>query len=255
MNNIKKEIFDRQVSILSKKGGDGKLLNRHKKVLNLIFENCNRNDYILDVGCFDGKILKTLEQKGYKNLYGVDFSETSKKSFKNTSIHFATYDIERDKIPYNRKFNAVIYTDVLEHVLSPQTILFDIKKNLSEDGKIFFSVPNAGWILNGLLLSFLPSKLFLSSAFGPWGHTYHFTFYQIRKIANNLGFTINNLSGGRMSNYIFKKGLKKILYDLFLFCVSLLALFWPQVFSDHIFGVFRNTPKKLKMGARLELEN
>lgn len=255
MDNIKKEIFDRQVLAISRKGEKKELLNRHKKILNLILKNSIKDDYVLDIGCFDGKILKVLEQKGYKNLYAVDFSETSKKSFKKTSIHFSTYDIERDRIPFGNKFDIIIYTDVLEHLFSPQTTLFNIKKNLSKDGKIIFSVPNAGWFLNGILLSFLPSKLFLSTSFGPWGHTYNFTFYQVRKIAWKLCFNILQLSGGRMDNYVFDRGFKKHLYDAFLYILYFPALVWPQVFSDHIFGVLRNTSNKLSVEARFGMES
>jgi len=56
MKNIKKEIFDEQVRELSKEGGSGELLTRHKKILQLIYNNSSKDDYILDIGCFDGKI-------------------------------------------------------------------------------------------------------------------------------------------------------------------------------------------------------
>lgn len=253
-SNIKKEFIDKQIFELSKKGGDNKLLNRHKKILDFIIKYSNKDDYILDVGCFDGKILKNLEKLGYKNLYGLDFSEASNKSFLNSSIHFAHYDIEHDEIPFKEKFDAVIYTDVFEHLFSPQTTLFDIRKILSKDGKIIFSVPNAGWFLNGILLSFFPSKLFLSTSFGSWGHSYHFTFFQVKKIAHNLKLRIIKLSGGKMDNYVFNSGIKKILYDLFLIALYPFTLFLPEVFSDHIFGVFENTQTKLKSDARFELD-
>ena len=185
-NNFKKEIFDREIIKISKKeNNNNKLLNRHVKILKLIYHYCDKNDYILDIGCFDGKILKTLERNGYKNLYALDFSEKSKSSFIKSKIHFASYDIENDSIPFDKKFDAVIYTDVLEHLFSPEKILNDIKNSINKKGKIFFSVPNAGWFLNGILLSFFPSKLFLSTAFGPWGHSYNFTFYHVRNMAKN----------------------------------------------------------------------
>lgn len=254
MKNIKKNIFDQQVADFSKKNGNKELLERHKKILNLIYKYSVPSDSVLDVGCFDGKILKALEKEGYKNLYGVDFSETSKKSFEETGIHFRSYDIEQDDLPFKKKFDVIVYTDVLEHLLSPQTALFDIRKNLSKNGKIIFSVPNAGFFLNGFLLSFLPSKLFLSSAFGPWGHTYQFTFYQVKKISQNLCFDLIEISGGWMKNYIFKSGFKKLFYDVFIFTLSVLSLVYPQIFSDHIFGVLENSSRKPKPETRYEAE-
>jgi SAM-dependent methyltransferase len=255
-NNTKKEFLDKQVMAFSG-GGDNNniLLERHKIIINFITKFSKKDDNILDVGCFDGKILKLLERDGFKNLYGVDFSDASKKSFKNTSIHFAPCDIEKDEIPFDRKFDVVIFTDILEHLFSPQSTLYDLRKKLNKDAKIIFSVPNAGWVVNGILLSFFPSKLFISTAFGQWGHTYHFTFFQVRKIAGNLKFKIIKLSGGKNENNVFKKGLKKIIFDLFLFLTYPLVLAYPQIFSDHIFGVFQNTESTLLDKDRFELGN
>jgi SAM-dependent methyltransferase len=254
-NNTKKEFLDKQVAVFSGSDDNNKLLTRHKIIANLITKFSKNDDHILDIGCFDGKILNTLRKNGYKNLYGVDFSDASKKSFKNTSIHFAPCDIEKEEIPFNRKFDVVIFTDVLEHLFSPQTTLYDLRKKLNKDARIIFSVPNAGWIINGILLSFFPSKLFISTAFGPWGHTFHFTFFQIRKIAGNLKFKIIELSGGKNDNHVFNKSLKKIIFDLFLVLTHPLALVYPQIFSDHIFGVFQNTQSILSDKNRFELGN
>jgi 2-polyprenyl-3-methyl-5-hydroxy-6-metoxy-1,4-benzoquinol methylase len=240
-NNLKKEIFDKEIIEISKRGENNKLLNRHTKILNLIYQYCDKNDYILDIGCFDGKILKTLESKGYKNLYGLDFSEKSRKSFIKSKINFASYNIENDLVPFKYKFDAIIYTDVLEHLFSPEITLCNIKKNLNDKGKIFFSVPNAGWFINGILLSLFPSKLFISTAFGPWSHSYSFTFYQIKKMAQELGFKIMNLSGGRMDNYAFDKGIKKMIYELFLILLFPFTFIFPEIFSDHIFGIFESS--------------
>ena len=240
-NNLKKEIFDRQIIEISKNNQNNQLLNRHKKILDYIYRYCNKNDYILDIGCFDGKILKTLEKSGYKNLYGLDFSDTANKSFIGSKIYFKHYDIEQDKIPFKNKFDAIIYTDVLEHLFSPEKTLSDIKNNLTKKGKIFFSVPNAGWFLNGILLSFFPSKLYLSTSFGPWGHSYHFTFYNLRKFAQDLGFKIIQLSGGKIDNYIFNTGIKKIIYEILLIIIYPLTCIYPKIFSDHLFGIFENT--------------
>lgn len=252
-DNIKKDFIDRQVKIFSESGEGDAVLIRHKKIIDLVLKYSSKDDYILDVGCFDGKILKALEKVGYHNLFGVDFSEASKKSFIGSKIHFAPCDIEKEEIPFKQNFDVIIFSDVLEHLFSPQTTIFDIRKKLSSNAKIIFSVPNAGWFLNGFLFSFLPSKLFISTAFGPWGHTYNFTFYQIVKIAKNLKLKIIELSGEKMDNYAFKKGFKKVLFDLFCYVTYPLALLNPQLFSAHIFGVLRNSKDRLADKERFEL--
>lgn len=253
--NIKKEFLDKQVAAFAKSGKWNKLFSRQRKIIELVRKYGNKEDYILDVGCYDGAILKVLEKEGYRHLYGVDFSETAKRSFEKTSVNFASCDVEQEKIPFREKFDVVIFSDVLSVLFSPQTVLFDLKKSLSPRAKIIFSTPNAGWFLNGILFAFLPSKLFLSTAFGPWGNIYHFTFYGARKIAKNLKYNVVELSGGRMDNYAFKSGLKKVLYNLFVLIIYPLVLVYPQLFSAHIFGVFENTSGKLLSKNRFELGN
>lgn len=238
--NIKKEFVDFQVSKFSEQGANQRLLFRHQKIIDLVLRHTTRNNYILDIGCFDGKILKNLEKLGFKNLFGVDFSDVSKQSFKNSTIKFASCDIENEIIPFKEKFDVVIFADVLEHLFSPQTTIFDLKTKLKKKSKIIFSVPNAGWFLNAILLTFLPSKLFLSTAFGPWGHTYHFTFYSAKRLSQNLNFKIIELSGGKIDNYAFPKGIKKFLFEIFSIFSYPLAVIFPQFFSAHIFGVFEN---------------
>jgi hypothetical protein len=44
-----------------------------------------------------------------------------------------------------------------------------------------------------------------------------------------------------MDNYVFNKGIKKMIYSLFLIVLYPLTFIWPEIFSDHIFGVLENT--------------
>lgn len=228
--NIQKEFIDRQIEEFADVGEAGEILNRHNKMVEFVLKHSKKDDHILDIGCFDGKMLKALEARGYINLYAIDFSQVASKSFTGTKIHFAACDIEHESIPFKQKFDVVIMSDVLEHLFSPQTTLFDIKKSLVPDARVIYSVPNAGWFMNGFLLTFLPSKLFLSTAFGPWGHAHQFTFYEARKMAQSLGFNVLELSGGKMDNYVFKSGMKKVLFDLFIRVSNPLSQLFPQAF-------------------------
>lgn len=243
-SNIKKEFIDNQVKVFRENDPHGAgMINKHYIVLDMIRKYSKSTDRILDVGCSEGKILKELESRGYVNLHGVDIQNWSNTSFTNTNIKYAECDIEKERIPFDGKFDLIIISDVLEHLFSPQTVLFDLKKRLSPKGKIIFSVPNAGWFLNGILLTFLPSKLFASTAFGPWGHTHQFTFYEVGKTAAKLKYKIIELKGGKLDNYAFKQGIKKYLFDMFIWITRPLAIRLPVIFSAHIFGVLENTSK------------
>jgi len=243
-NNIKKQFIDNQVRVFREKEPDGAgLINKHQIVLGMIHQFSKPSDRILDVGCSDGKILKELSGLGYRKLYGVDIQEWAKTSLTGTRITYRDCDIENEPLPFTGKFDLIIISDVLEHMFSPQSVLYDLKKHLSPKGKIIFSVPNAGWFLNGVLLTFFPSKLFVSTAFGPWGHTHQFTFFELRKIASKLEYKIVELKGGKLDNYAFKQGIKKYLFDLFVWITLPLATRLPIIFSAHIFGVLENTSR------------
>lgn len=231
------------------------MINKHRIVLDLIKKYSRPNHRILDIGCSDGKILKELERNDYNHLYGIDIQAAAKKAFQGTKIKYRDCDFENEPIPFKGKFDVIIMSDVLEHLFAPHTILFDLKKYLSDNGKIIFSMPNAGWFLNGILLTFSPNKLFVSTAFGPWGHTHQFTFWEVRRIARILKYKILSLGGGRLDNYAFKTGLKKLLFDIFVISTSYLSRKYPTVFSAHIFGVFENTKNKPKLTDRFDAGN
>lgn len=245
MVSIKKQFIDRQVKAFTDNDPNGKgLIEKHRIVIDMILQNVEKQSRVLDVGCSDGKILKELEGSGYKRLYGIDIQKVSESSFISTNIKYAKCDIEQEKVPFKGKFDLIIVSDVLEHMFSPQTVLYDLKSILSKNGKIIFSMPNAGWFLNGILLTFFPSKLFVSTAFGPWGHTYQFTFFQLRRMATTLKYKILELKGGKLDNYAFRAGIKKTLFDLFVLTTEPLAKLLPTVFSAHIFGIIENTSAK-----------
>lgn len=249
-----KQFVDAQVATFrANDKSEGGLITKHKIVLVMILSNSKPTDRVLDIGCSEGKILKELATRGYSKLYGIDIQEWSETALAGTKVKYKACDIEREPLPFSGLFDTIIISDVLEHLFSPQSVLFDLKKRLSPNGKIFFSVPNAGWFLNGLLLTFFPSKLFVSTAFGPWGHTHQFTFYEVRQMAKRLKYKLHTLKGGRLDNYAFKTGVKKILFDFFVYVSAPLARRYPSIFSAHIFGVLQNSKQQPPLSARFDL--
>jgi len=253
-NSPQKQFVDSQVAAFrATDTSENGLITKHKIVLEMILNNSKKTDRVLDVGCSEGKILKDLIERGYSKLYGIDIQEWSKTALAGTKVNYAECDIERETLPFKGPFDVIIISDVLEHLFSPQSVLYDLKKHLSPHGKIFFSMPNAGWFLNGILLTFFPNKLFVSTAFGPWGHTHQFTFFEVREIARQLKYKIHTLKGGRLDNYAFKKGLKKYSFDLFVYLTAPLTIWLPTIFSAHIFGILENTKKNPLASARFDL--
>lgn len=112
---------------------------------------------ILELGCGNGYILN---QINFGNKTGVDYSKTAiescKEKFKDrNNFEFIHGDIE--KINLKKKFDAIICSEVLEHVKNPIKVIENMDKHAK--GKVLISVPNDG-LTNFLKKVLIKLKLF-----------------------------------------------------------------------------------------------
>ncbi|MBM3228586.1 class I SAM-dependent methyltransferase [Candidatus Pacearchaeota archaeon] len=100
------------------------------------------DDFILDIGCWDGKRVLELWKKT-KNVYGMDVN-ASKFVFAPKEIQKNLYfgDVTK-KIPFKKKFNWIILTEVLEHVSNDALALENIYQSLKKGGKLILSTPRS----------------------------------------------------------------------------------------------------------------
>lgn len=102
---------------------------------------------ILDIGGGYGT-LSVLCGNAIKSssLHTIDFTDEylSPELIRSKSIKFRVCNIELEEIPWDTKFDIVIFTEVVEHLnFSPIPTLEKIREALSENGKIFLSTPDA----------------------------------------------------------------------------------------------------------------
>jgi len=117
------------------------------KIYNYINNSINSmsidKDYfsVLDIGCSTGKLLSIFKQNGYNNLLGVDPSDycidVLKNNYKIDGIRNSIFDFETD-----RKFNVIILSAVLEHLIDINSFMIKLKDLLKDDGFIFIEVPD-----------------------------------------------------------------------------------------------------------------
>ena len=93
----------------------------------------NKNSSILDFGCGAGSFLKKLNNSGYKDLSGVEVSETKNARTDNCFVISKTIQ--------KRKYDVILMMDVLEHIQDDLAILRKIKSHLKADGILLLSVP------------------------------------------------------------------------------------------------------------------
>lgn len=99
---------------------------------------------ILDVGCGNGVISRHLGQFGY-NVLGIDISDKTiaVARSKNTlpNVRFDVISAE-DLIAQGKQFDAVICSEVLEHLHKPEILLETLYKSLKDEGTLVVTVPN-----------------------------------------------------------------------------------------------------------------
>ena len=131
------------------------------KRLNFIIDVLNRRlpegVEVLDVGCGNGVISRSLGEKGFK-VQGIDVSEKAiaKARQLNTfsNVSFAVQSAEQ-LVAGGQRYHAVICSEVLEHLTDPGKLLNVIYQTLHEKGILIVTVPNG----NG------PRELFVTKPF------------------------------------------------------------------------------------------
>lgn len=102
------------------------------------------NSNVLDVGCGNGLISMSLGKAGH-NVLGIDISEKAieKANKKNDlpNVKFAVAGAEQLS-ETEIKYDAVICSEVLEHLGEPSNLLKYIYKSMKDEGILIVTVPN-----------------------------------------------------------------------------------------------------------------
>jgi ubiquinone/menaquinone biosynthesis C-methylase UbiE len=105
-----------------------------------LVDHIGANGSVLEVGCGDGKLLRTLARhRPALDLHGCDPREPR------TAPECFTFHAMTGRLPAsNNSFDAVIIFDVLEHVPAPAEMLADVARILKLGGRLIAFVPVEG---------------------------------------------------------------------------------------------------------------
>lgn len=99
---------------------------------------------VLDVGCGNGIISRSLGRKGF-NVLGIDVSEKAIERAKElndlSNVSFQVMSAEQLAVS-NEKYHAVVCSEVLEHLHEPQKLLQVLYQSLKNEGVLIVTVPN-----------------------------------------------------------------------------------------------------------------
>lgn len=102
---------------------------------------------VLDIGCGTGYLLKLLRDCGamVEGVEPGEYGRIGREKYQ-LNIKHGFFDC-RD---YKDKFDIIIFYGVLEHIGDYDAFLFDVRKLLNENGKIFIGVPDCeGYMQRG----------------------------------------------------------------------------------------------------------
>jgi SAM-dependent methyltransferase len=103
-----------------------------------------RDKLVLDVGCAAGDTAEALVARGC-TVSGVDIDAEAAEPARPVLAELVIADIDRDPLSQHFKaesFDAIIFGDVLEHLVDPWAALRDAATLLRPEGRILVSIPN-----------------------------------------------------------------------------------------------------------------
>jgi len=179
----------------------------------LLAKEVTENSIVLDIGCAQGNFGKILKEKNC-TVYGIDLDEKAIEYAKNSGYYDEVFimdvtnkdsDEYRDFINRVNQVDAIVISDVFEHVVDPTKLLLESSKLLKEDGIILISVPNVAHmdiLLNLMndkfnyqdmgILDNTHLKFFTKTSFVDWIQQINETFDEINFDCEYLGATFYN---------------------------------------------------------------
>ena len=141
---------------------------------------------VLEIGCAGGGILNVFKNSGYP-VTGLEVSKTwidfAKDKYEIMLHDKSTEDILQD----HQRYDIIILSHFVEHLLDPKSEMLSIKKLLAPNGIIYIEVPN---------IRDINKKLSIKDYFC-FPHTYYFSPITLKYFLYSCGFQINYSDVGR----------------------------------------------------------
>lgn len=146
---------------------------------------------VLDVGCSNGDFGRALQEYKQCKVDGIEPDAGDAK--KATNVLWGVFqgsveDTLKTKLQ-GRKYNHIVFLDVIEHLYDPAQTLSALKKHLIPGGSIVFSIPNMAHVSVRLML--LCGEL----EYGKTGlldntHLHFYTKHEINRVLGRAGYQV-----------------------------------------------------------------
>lgn len=109
------------------------------EVAALVPRRCRR---VLEVGCGSGELGRLLRRRGH-HVTGIELVPEMAERARRRLDRVLTADVEQDGFPFPKaSFDALVFADVLEHLVDPWRVLREAVEVLAGDGVVVASIPN-----------------------------------------------------------------------------------------------------------------
>lgn len=146
---------------------------------------------LLDVGCGEGFFLDFFQKKGWE-IEGCDFSSNGLEHHHGELLKYFTqgdiFTITKDKALSNEQYDFLNLGNVLEHVIDPVQLLFNMKALLHGGSLLRIVVPNDFTTFQQLLLEkgMFPNETW----FSPPAHLNYFSIPTLKKVFDVVGLRV-----------------------------------------------------------------
>jgi len=162
---------------------------------------------ILDLGAGNGKLCSVLAHEGHQ-VVGVEYDkqgvEIARSNYNNISFYnYGVQDNPAELLKEEQPFDAVVSTEVIEHLFSPHLLPIYAKEVLKADGYLIITTPYHGYLKN-LILSILNKW---DTHHTPLWHGGHIKFWSKKSLTQLLeenGFIVTEFSGVGRFPYLWK---------------------------------------------------
>ncbi|EQD32065.1 Methyltransferase type 11, partial [mine drainage metagenome] len=111
----------------------------------LICDRVPEGSAVLDIGCSSGNLGLVLERLRGCRVLGIDIDRDAVAVARAQGLEAIVADLTREPaavVVGERRFDVIILADVLEHLVSPASILAPVGALLNPGGRVLCSFPN-----------------------------------------------------------------------------------------------------------------
>lgn len=163
---------------------------------------------VLDLGSGNGKLCSEISKDRFCQVVGVEYDkqgvEISKSNY--PSIPFYNFGVQDDPellLANESKFDAVVSTEVIEHLFSPHLLPIYAKNILNDGGYLILTTPYHGYLKN-LLLAVFDKWDYHHTALWHGGHVKFWSRSTLSQLLEANGFTVVKFRGLGRLPYLWK---------------------------------------------------